>query len=152
MALIRPYITEKFTSYKVEERTTLLSIAIWLKDDYSKKEPIGQTGVKMKEGNVTIFTQSSTSAISIMEYERGLVEDLPRILDMAVPEGINYSHNEMNSDDNGSGHIRSVLIGPSLTVPFSMGELLLGTWQSIIYVDFNTVSSKRSIILQFTGQ
>ena len=108
--------------------------------------------VKMKEGNVTIFTQSSTSAISIMEYERGLVEDLPRILDMAVPEGINYSHNEMNSDDNGSGHIRSVLIGPSLTVPFSMGELLLGTWQSIIYVDFNTVSSKRSIILQFTGQ
>ena len=100
--------------------------------------------VKMKEGNVTIFSQSSTSAVSMMEYEEGLVKDFPKALD--------YAHNELNNDDNGSGHVRSAFIGPSLTVPFSMGELLLGTWQSIVYVDFNTVPSKRTIILQFTGQ
>ena len=108
--------------------------------------------VKMKEGNVTIFSQSSTSAVSMMEYEEGLVKDFPKALDMVIPEGINYAHNELNNDDNGSGHVRSAFIGPSLTVPFSMGELLLGTWQSIVYVDFNTVPSKRTIILQFTGQ
>ena len=63
MALIRPYITEKFTSYKVEERTTLLSLAIWLKDDYTKKEPIGQTRVRIKEGNIKAFKNPSGAYI-----------------------------------------------------------------------------------------
>ena len=107
---------------------------------------------KMREGNILIFVKSSTSAITTIEYEPGLIKDFPRVLDMIIPEGINYSHNDLNNDDNGSAHIRSTVVGTSLCVPFLNCELLLGTWQNVVLVDFDTTHRERKVILQFTGQ
>jgi secondary thiamine-phosphate synthase enzyme len=106
----------------------------------------------LKKGIVTIFVPGSTGGLTTMEYETGLVKDLSNLLEKIVPSNIPYFHDETWGDRNGFSHLRASLIGPSLTIPFSDGKLLLGTWQQIIFIDFDNRPRSRNLIVQFIGE
>lgn len=106
----------------------------------------------LKDGIVTIFCSSSTSALTTIEYESGAVSDLRRLFEEIVPQQREYAHNERWHDGNGHSHVRAALLGPSLTVPFVDGQLSLGTWQQIIYVDFDNRPRQRKLVVQLIGE
>jgi secondary thiamine-phosphate synthase enzyme len=106
----------------------------------------------LKNGAVTIFCPSSTSAVTTIEYEPGAVSDLKRLFDEIIPSNRDYAHNARWGDGNGHSHVRASLLGPSLTVPLMDGRLTLGTWQQIIYVDFDNKLRRRELILQVIGE
>ena len=106
----------------------------------------------LKNGIVTIFCPSATSALTTIEYESGCVSDLRRLFDEIVPQNREYAHNAKWHDGNGHSHTRAALLGPSLTVPFVEGRLTLGTWQQVIYVDFDVRSRHRELVLQIIGE
>lgn len=107
---------------------------------------------KLKEGQATIFVSGSTASVTTTEYEPGLVRDIPVAMERVAPQGIRYHHDDTWHDGNGHSHVRAAMLGPSLTVPFSKGELLLGTWQQIVLIDFDTHPRKRNLIVQFIGR
>lgn len=107
---------------------------------------------KFIEGNVLVFAGGSTAGITTIEYEPGLLKDYPKFFDRIAPANIKYEHDNTWHDGNGHSHIRSSIQGTSLTVPFSKGKLLIGTWQQIIFVDFDNRSRRREIIVQITGK
>jgi len=104
------------------------------------------------EGQVLLFVGGSTAGITTMEYEPGLIEDLPAAFERLVPRGGHYRHEEAWHDGNGHAHVRASLIGPSLTVPFRKGKLLLGTWQQIVVIDFDNRPRQRDIVVQLSGE
>ena len=104
------------------------------------------------EGNVLLFAGGSTAGITTIEYEPGLLKDYPKFFERIAPVNINYEHDNTWHDGNGHSHIRAAIQGASLTVPFSKGRMLLGTWQQIIFVDFDNRSRKREIVVQITGK
>ncbi len=106
----------------------------------------------LKAGTVTIFCPSSTSALTTIEYEGGALSDLRRLFDEIIPQNREYAHNERWHDGNGHSHVRAALLGPSLTIPFVDGELTLGTWQQIIYMDFDNRPRQRKLVLQLIGE
>jgi secondary thiamine-phosphate synthase enzyme len=106
----------------------------------------------LQAGTVTVFCPSSTSALTTTEFEPGCVSDLQRHFSETVPAGREYAHNETWDDGNGHSHLRAALLGPSLTVPFTGGRLTLGTWQQIIYLDFDTRPRNRELIAQVMGE
>ncbi len=103
-------------------------------------------------GVVTVFAAHTTAAVAISEFEPGLIEDLPEVLDRLVPEHVVYRHNQLNHDDNAHSHIRTTLLGPSVTIPFAKGTLLLGTWQQIVLIDFDTHPRSRNVVIQVMGE
>lgn len=105
----------------------------------------------LKNGTVTVFCPSSTSGLTTIEYESGAVSDLKRLFDEIIPSNREYAHNARWGDGNGHSHIRASLLGSSLTVPFVNGRLTLGTWQQIIYVDFDVRSRSRELVVQVIG-
>ena len=107
---------------------------------------------EVKNGIVTIFCPSSTSALTTIEYESGCISDLRRLFEEIIPQNREYAHNARWHDGNGHSHIRAALLGPSLTVPFVEGDLALGTWQQVIYVDFDVRSRHRELVLQIIGE
>jgi secondary thiamine-phosphate synthase enzyme len=107
---------------------------------------------KVKNGTVTIFCPSSTSALTTIEYESGCVSDLRRLFEEIIPQNREYAHNARWHDGNGHSHIRAALLGPSLTIPIVEGSLTLGTWQQVIYVDFDVRSRHRELVLQIIGE
>ena len=107
---------------------------------------------EVKNGIVTIFCPSSTSALTTIEYESGCISDLRRLFEEIIPQNREYAHNARWHDGNGHSHIRAALLGPSLTVPFVEGDLTLGTWQQVIYVDFDVRSRHRELVLQIIGE
>ena len=111
---------------------------------------VAQSG--LKDGTVTIFCPSSTSALTTIEYESGVLGDLRRLFDEIIPPNREYAHNARWGDGNGHSHVRASLLGPSLTVPFVNGRLTLGTWQQIIYVDFDNKPRNRELVLQIIGE
>jgi secondary thiamine-phosphate synthase enzyme len=110
---------------------------------------VSQAG--MRNGIVTIFCPSATSALTTIEYESGCISDLQRLFDEIVNPARHYAHNARWGDGNGHSHVRAALLGPSLTVPFVDGRLTLGTWQQIIYVDFDNRPRRRSLVAQVVG-
>ncbi|RUM32826.1 MAG: YjbQ family protein [Archaeoglobus sp.] len=102
----------------------------------------------LNEGAVLVFNVGSTGAITTIEYEPGLKKDFPRIMEKIAPYGDNYEHHKTWGDDNGSSHVKAAIIGPSIVVPFRNGKLLLGTWQQIVVVNFDTKRRNRKVILQ----
>jgi secondary thiamine-phosphate synthase enzyme len=106
----------------------------------------------LKDGTVTIFTPSSTSGVTTIEYEPGAVADLRRLFDEIIPPGRAYAHEAAWHDGNGHSHVRAALLGPSLTVPFVAGRLTLGTWQQVIYVDFDVRPRRRELVVQIIGE
>jgi secondary thiamine-phosphate synthase enzyme len=106
----------------------------------------------LQAGILTVFCPGSTGGLTTIEYESGVVADLQQILDEIVPPGRNYRHHLRWGDDNGHSHVRAALIGPSLTVPFVEKHLTLGTWQQIVFIDFDTSSRSRRLVLQIVGE
>ncbi|GAB4462263.1 MAG: secondary thiamine-phosphate synthase enzyme YjbQ [Anaerolineales bacterium] len=113
-------------------------------------EAVLQSG--LKAGAVTVFCPSSTSAVTTIEYESGALSDLRRLFDEIVPQNREYAHNARWGDGNGHSHVRAALLGPSLTVPFVEGQLTLGPWQQVIYVDFDNKPRRRELIVQVMGE
>ena len=107
---------------------------------------------KLKSGIVTIFVPGSTGALTTIEYEPGLLKDLPDMLERIAPKDLMYEHEKRWHDGNGHSHVRASLIGPSLTVPFANGRLTLGTWQQIIFMELDVRSRSRNLVLQIIGE
>jgi secondary thiamine-phosphate synthase enzyme len=103
-------------------------------------------------GLATVFVVGSTAGVTTIEYEPGAVADLNRLFEEIAPRDANYRHHLRWGDDNGSSHVRAALLGPSLTVPFSGGAMLLGTWQQIMLIEFDTRPRKREIVIQIVGE
>ncbi|MHA1729512.1 MAG: secondary thiamine-phosphate synthase enzyme YjbQ [Promethearchaeota archaeon] len=111
------------------------------------------SNTELKDGIVCIFVAGSTGAISTVEYEPGLVEtDIPKFLEKIIPYDRNYEHHKTWGDHNGGGHLRSFLLKPGLTVPFSNGRLILGTWQQLIFLELDEKNRNRKIFCQFLGE
>jgi len=106
----------------------------------------------IKNGIVTIFVPGSTGGITTIEYESGLITDLPEMFEKLIPYKAGYEHDATWGDANGASHLRASLLGPSLTIPVEDGIMILGTWQQIIFIDFDTRSRKRTIIVQIMGE
>lgn len=106
---------------------------------------------KLKNGVVTLFCPSSTSALTTIEYEPGCLSDLRRLFDEIIPPNRPYQHDQAWGDGNGHSHVRAALLGASLSVPFVESRLTLGTWQQIIYVDFDNRSRRRELVVQIVG-
>jgi secondary thiamine-phosphate synthase enzyme len=106
----------------------------------------------VREGLATVFVIGSTAAISTMEYEPGLREDVPRALERIAPSNDVYRHELTWQDDNGHSHVKATLLGPSLTVPVAGGRLTLGTWQQIVLIELDTRSRDRQVVVQFVGE
>ncbi|NUL82519.1 MAG: YjbQ family protein [Armatimonadetes bacterium] len=102
-------------------------------------------------GVVVAFVIGSTAALTTIEYEPGLVADLPNALERIAPRNAEYAHEARWSDDNGHSHVRAALIGPTITVPFVDGNLALGAWQQIVLIDFDTRPRKREVVVQILG-
>ncbi len=100
------------------------------------------------EGAVLIFNIGSTGAITTIEYEPGLKKDFPRVMEKIAPYSDHYEHHKTWGDDNGSSHVKAAIVGPSLVVPFQNKKLILGTWQQIVVINFDTRRRKRRIALQ----
>ncbi len=107
---------------------------------------------KMKNGHMLVFVPGSTAALTTIEYEPGLKKDFTLLMERLIPRNARYYHEETWNDGNGHSHVRASLLGPSLTVPFGDGKLLLGTWQQIILVDYDNRPRSRSLVVQFTGE
>lgn len=107
---------------------------------------------ELKSGVVTIFCPSSTSALTTIEYESGALNDLKRLFDEILPQDKNYAHNARWWDGNGHSHVRAALLGPSLSVPFVNSQLALGTWQQVIFVDFDNRPRRRELVVQVMGE
>ncbi len=103
------------------------------------------------EGSALIFVPGATAGITTIEFEPGLEIDYPAFFEKIIPADINYHHNNTWHDGNGHSHIRASLQGASLTVPFENSSLMLGTWQQIVLIDFDTHPRRRKIVVQFTG-
>jgi len=106
----------------------------------------------VESGIVTIFCPSATSALTTIEYEPGCLSDLRRLFDEIVDPNRHYQHNARWGDGNGHSHVRAALLGPSLTVPFTDRRLLLGTWQQIVFVDFDNRARNRELVVQILGE
>lgn len=106
----------------------------------------------LNDGIVTVFTPSSTSGITTIEYESGALADFERLLDEIIPPDREYRHNLRWGDGNGHSHIRAALIGPSITVPFVKGRLQLGTWQQLVFCDFDNRPRHRELVVQIMGE
>lgn len=105
----------------------------------------------LDEGQVLVFVPGATAALTTVEYEPGLVRDLPEFFERIAPRDHAYHHEETWHDGNGHSHIQASLLGPSLVVPVESGKLLLGTWQQVILVDFDNRPRRRSIVVQLSG-
>jgi secondary thiamine-phosphate synthase enzyme len=107
---------------------------------------------KIRNGNVTLFVSGSTASLTTIEYEPGLVKDFPKMLARIAPHDMEYDHEKMWHDGNGHSHVKASLLGPSLTIPFQDSNLLLGTWQQIVFVELDTRSRERNLVVQILGE
>jgi len=106
----------------------------------------------LQNGIVTVFCPSSTSAVTTIEMESGCLDDLRRLFEDIVPANENYSHNARWGDGNGFSHVRSALLKPSMTIPFVEKRLTLGTWQQIVFMDFDNRPRHRELVIQIIGE
>jgi secondary thiamine-phosphate synthase enzyme len=106
----------------------------------------------LKEGQALVFVAGSTAGVTTVEFEPGLVRDINEFFERLIPEKRDYFHHQTWGDDNGSSHLRAALLKPSLTIPFKNGQLLTGTWQQVVLIDFDTRPRQRSTVFQFTGE
>jgi secondary thiamine-phosphate synthase enzyme len=102
----------------------------------------------VKDGAVTLFVPGSTGALTTIEFETGVINDLKKAIERMAPEGITYEHNERWGDGNGYSHVRAAIFGASLHIPIVGGNLTLGTWQQIVLLDFDNRPRKRRIEVQ----
>jgi secondary thiamine-phosphate synthase enzyme len=106
----------------------------------------------IENGLVTVFCPGSTGAVTTIEYESGVLKDLQKTIEKIVPSNIPYDHDRRWGDGNGFSHVRAALMKPSLTIPFIKGRLTLGTWQQIVFIDFDNRRRERNLIVQIVGE
>jgi len=106
---------------------------------------------ELKEGQVLVFVSGSTAGLTTVEYEPGLIKDLPALFERIAPQGARYHHEDTWHDGNGHSHVRASLLGPSLVVPIKNGRMLLGTWQQIVLLDFDNRPRERELVVQLCG-
>jgi len=107
---------------------------------------------KVKNGLACVFVVGSTAAVTTVEHEPGLIADMQDAMDRLYPKGIDYEHHQRWGDGNGHSHIRASFVGPSLTVPVVDGHLALGTWQQIVFMEFDNKPRTRELMVQVTGE
>ena len=106
---------------------------------------------RLNDGLMTVFVSGSTASVTTTEFEPGLRQDIPDMLNRIIPRGARYRHDETWHDGNGHSHVRAAFMGPSLSVPFSKGSLALGTWQQVVLVDHDNRPRDRVIVVQLMG-
>ena len=106
----------------------------------------------LNDGIATIFVPGATGALTTIEYEPGLLEDFPTMLDRIAPRNGTYEHERRWHDGNGHSHVRASLIGPSITIPFENGRPTLGTWQQVVFVELDTRARSRQLVIQIMGK
>ena len=106
----------------------------------------------LRNGNLTVFVTGSTAAITTFEYEPGLIKDMKDFYEKLIPSGKHYHHDDTWGDANGFSHVRAALQGPSITIPFEDGRLLLGTWQQVVLAEFDNRPRHRQIAIQIMGE
>jgi secondary thiamine-phosphate synthase enzyme len=107
---------------------------------------------EMQDGVLTVFVPGATGAVTTVEFEPGLIQDFEELWENIIPSNITYNHDQTWNDGNGYSHIRASLLGPSLSIPFCTGKFTLGTWQQVVFIDFDNRSRSRKLILQFVGE
>jgi secondary thiamine-phosphate synthase enzyme len=107
---------------------------------------------KIKDGLVNVFIKGSTAALTTMEYEPNLVEDMKELIERLVPQNKSYHHNKTWGDDNGFSHLRASLFSADLTIPLTQGRLELGTWQQIVLCDFDNRKRTREVGVKILGE
>lgn len=106
----------------------------------------------LQKGNITVFINGATASVTTIEYEEGALQDLKDLFEKIIPQNEEYRHNLRWHDGNGFSHVRASLLGPSISVPFTDGNLLKGTWQQIILIDFDNRPRNREFIIQLIGE
>jgi secondary thiamine-phosphate synthase enzyme len=114
------------------------------------REAVAGSGITT--GQLTVMAPGATAGITTIEYEPGLLRDLPEFFERIIPSGVVYGHDATWGDGNGFSHLRSALVGPSVTVPVSGGELVLGTWQQIVFLDFDNRPRSRRVHFSVVGE
>ncbi|NMC44358.1 MAG: YjbQ family protein [candidate division Zixibacteria bacterium] len=107
---------------------------------------------EISSGTVTIFVPGSTGGLTTIEYEPGLLADLPEMMENLIPSDHDYRHDRTWHDGNGFSHLRAALVGPDITIPFVSRKLTLGTWQQIVFLEFDNRSRRRELIVQIMGE
>lgn len=107
---------------------------------------------KVQRGLATLFVTGSTAALTTIEYEPGLIEDMKELVERFIPSNKRYHHDDRWGDDNGFSHLRASVFGPSLNIPIESGRLALGTWQQIVLLDFDNRPRTREVMLQIMGE
>jgi len=107
---------------------------------------------KIKDGLVTVFCPGSTGSITTIEYESGVLRDLQKAIEKIAPSDIPYEHDRRWGDGNGFSHVRAALMKPSLSIPIIRGKLTLGTWQQIVFIDFDNRKRDRKILVHIIGE
>ncbi|RZN69995.1 MAG: YjbQ family protein [Candidatus Methanolliviera hydrocarbonicum] len=136
-------ITSKRINFKTRGETDIIDITGEVTNAIKASE--------IRNGIVTIFVPGATGAVTTIEYEPGLLKDLPAMLERIAPKEIEYEHEKRWHDGNGHSHVRASLLGPSITIPFEDGRLTLGTWQQIVFIELDNKSRSREIVLQIMG-
>jgi len=107
---------------------------------------------RIENGLLTVFCSGSTGAVTTIEYESGVLKDLQKAIEKIIPSNIPYEHDRRWGDGNGFSHVRAALMKPSLTVPLIKRRLALGTWQQIVFIDFDNRKRDRNILIQVMGE
>ncbi len=110
---------------------------------------VAESGIQV--GTVNVFNVGSTASIGTIEYEPGLIEDLPHILDRLIPPSRDYGHERAWHDGNGHSHLQATWLGPSLNVPIQAGKPILGTWQQIFHLECDVKPRQRRVIVTVMG-
>jgi len=137
-------VVSSYLKFNTKGRTDVIDITARISQHISKS--------RFKNGAVTLFVVGSTGGLTTIEYEPALVSDIREFFERIIPSNVPYEHDATWGDANGHSHLRASLIGPSLTVPFVDGSLALGTWQQIIFLDFDNRSRNRTIVVQVIGE
>jgi len=115
------------------------------------QDAVAESGVS--RGVATVFVVGSTAAVTTMEFEPGLVDDFPEMMERVAPKsGVEYEHQRRWHDGNGHSHVKASLVGPSLSVPIVEGDLALGEWQQVVLVEFDVRPRTRKIVVQLIGE
>ena len=110
------------------------------------------TRSKIKDGLITVFCPGSTGSVTTIEYESGLLRDLQKAIEKIVPSDTPYEHDKRLGDGNGFSHVRAALMKPGLSIPLIKGKVTLGTWQQIVFIDFDNRGRKRDLVVQVVGE
>ena len=138
----------RFSDSSIHLRTTGKTDII----DITPESAVAVERARIRQGSVTLFVPGSTAALTTIEYESGVLEDLKRAIERLAPRDIPYDHDERWGDGNGYSHVRAALLGPSLHVPVDGGKMTLGTWQQIVLLDFDNRPRERIVRVHVLGQ